>query len=137
MKLTKCNKGFSFVELIIVIAIMAVMIGVLAPQYLKFVTNARVTTDVTNAEEMAKFVDIAIAGRDGASVPTLISGTGGTAVSNVPGLDTLPACKLNASYVWEIHSTQGTGVSQITLNGFVIYPDSEVTGGYYTEYHVN
>ena len=29
------NKGFSLVELIIVIAIMAVLVGVLAPQYIK------------------------------------------------------------------------------------------------------
>ena len=31
------NKGFSLVELIIVIAIMAVLVGVLAPQFMKYV----------------------------------------------------------------------------------------------------
>ena len=30
------NKGFSLVELIIVIAIMAVLVGVLAPQFIKY-----------------------------------------------------------------------------------------------------
>ena len=43
----KNNKGFSLVELIIVIAIMAVLIGVLAPQYLKYVEKSRVSSDET------------------------------------------------------------------------------------------
>lgn len=47
------NKGFSLVELIIVIAIMAVLIAVLAPQYMKYVERGRNSTDRDNATAMA------------------------------------------------------------------------------------
>ena len=40
------NKGFSMVELIIVIAIIAILATVLAPQYFKHLENARETTDL-------------------------------------------------------------------------------------------
>jgi len=45
------NKGFSLVELIIVIAIMAVLVGVLAPQYIKYVEKSRVSVDAQQVEE--------------------------------------------------------------------------------------
>ena len=39
------NKGFSLVELIIVIAIMAVLVGVLAPQYIKYLDKSKISAD--------------------------------------------------------------------------------------------
>ena len=55
------NKGFSLVELIVVIAIMAVLVGVLAPQFIKYVESSRRSTDVSNAETIrsAVLADIA------------------------------------------------------------------------------
>jgi type IV pilus assembly protein PilA len=57
----KDNKGFSLVELIIVIAIMAVLVGVLAPQFIKYVEQSRRSRDIQNADQIreAFLADIA------------------------------------------------------------------------------
>jgi len=41
----KSNKGFSLVELIIVIAIMAILVGVMAPQLIKYIEKTNVAAD--------------------------------------------------------------------------------------------
>lgn len=41
------NKGFSLVELIVVIAIMAVLIAVMAPQFIRYVDRSRQSNDAT------------------------------------------------------------------------------------------
>lgn len=58
------NKGFSLVELIIVVAIMAVLIGVLAPQYLRYVEKARLQKDNSAIAEVANVIKIAGAEED-------------------------------------------------------------------------
>lgn len=51
------NKGFSLVELIIVVAIMAVLIGVLAPAYLQYVEKSKKTTDCTAVGDIMNAIE--------------------------------------------------------------------------------
>lgn len=56
----KRNGGFSLVELIVVIAIMAILIGVLAPAYLRYVEKSRKQKDDTAAEELKHAAEIVV-----------------------------------------------------------------------------
>ncbi len=57
----KENKGFSLVELIVVVAIMAVLVGILAPAYLSYVEKTRIGADEDAAEEIRRACETAAA----------------------------------------------------------------------------
>ena len=69
------REGFSLVELIIVIAIMAILIGVLAPQFIKFVEKSRESTDLQNVEEVKTAVETYVADHGDNSLPASITVT--------------------------------------------------------------
>lgn len=56
----KNNKGFSLVELIVVIAIMAVLMVVLAPAMLRYVEKSRVQKDESAVAEVINAVNLAL-----------------------------------------------------------------------------
>lgn len=59
-KSTKDNRGFSLVELIIVIAIMAILAGALAPSLIKWIEKSKIEKIKTNAETMYKAMNMAV-----------------------------------------------------------------------------
>lgn len=69
------NKGFSLVELIIVIAIMAILVGVLAPNLLKYVEKTNVSADTQLADSVKTAVTTAMLD------PSVISATDGSATA--------------------------------------------------------
>ncbi len=130
----KDNKGFSLVELIIVIAIMAVLVGVLAPQYLKYVNNSKVSTDISNAQEIATAVNVAFADDQYSAQAASLTGSNTFGVTSMPDGTDFPDSKLNSGYPWDVKCGLN-GVTTITLNGEAIYPDPKISGGYYTNHH--
>lgn len=63
------NKGFSLVELIIVVAILAILVGLLAPQYLKYVEKSRKSADASNLSEMVNALQVYAGDSDADDLP--------------------------------------------------------------------
>ena len=132
----KNNKGFSLVELIVVVAIMAVLVGVLAPAYLRYVEKSRVQKDNSAVAEVVEATKIALSeeavadevtfGASGTKVVITVSGNKGiiavtgasgtaleTEIENTVGDEIAIAskeCKAYASYTITLTSeTEVTG----------------------------
>ncbi len=129
------NKGFSLVELIIVIAIMAVLIGVLAPTYLRYVEKSRRSADLDSIESMVSAVEIYLSDPDTQTdigtntTATITAGGTNTAVTpdaNVAdkalkyaGINNNPTMKSQEfgtyTLTWTRTSATGTNAGQWTL----------------------
>ena len=123
------NKGFSLVELIVVVAIMAVLIGVLAPQYLRYVEKTRLQKDNSAIAEIANAMKIAAADE---TVNTLIAGTtGGVNVTIVNSSNTANAT-IASTYTTASNTYKKSAVNivlniQVDGNGVVTV---KATGGW-------
>ena len=138
-KLQKNNKGFSLVELIIVIAIMAVLMTVLAPQFLRYVERSRLQSDNTSIGEIANACKVALTDEDVAAsastanvvvtIPvtnpaalTVAGGDGGTGTGNADLLAELTATIGNVALTSNTYTATGATAPtvELRLNGTVI-----------------
>ena len=90
------NKGFSLIELIIVIAIMAVLVAIIAPNLTKYLGRSKSETDKKNLDEIKKQVknvisEAAIDGvkavPSGTSAKYVVTNSGGTISVSFVGTD--------------------------------------------------
>ena len=61
MNKKKNNKGFSLIELIIAIAILIILTGLLAPQFMKYIEKSREAKDVQAMDTVYSSVQAALA----------------------------------------------------------------------------
>lgn len=100
------NKGFSLVELIVVIAIMAVLVGVLAPTLIKNIEKSRESKDAQNIEQIKSSVEVAL--QDETAYDEAVPSTS----SNVLVTLTSSSAVVNASY--STFSTEFNGIMSVT-----------------------
>lgn len=100
------NKGFSLVELIIVIAIMAILIGVMAPQLMKYVERSRVSADTQVADTVRTAIMTAMLD------PTVDDGSTPSAMSAAANITSIDNTKKFGKLVEEILGDSTTSVSK-------------------------
>ena len=61
---TRRNRGFSLVELIIVVAIMAILAGALAPMFIQYIERSRRSTDLQTADAIQSALQRVLAETD-------------------------------------------------------------------------
>lgn len=143
MKRTKRNnKGFSLVELIIVIAIMAILAGVLAPQFVKYIGRSRTSTDIQNAQQIAtaisaEFADTATTSEiaeqeitDGKAKWNGDTAEGSKARTQKEVLGGVPKVKAENGYHFAYTVTDSGEVTVSVTNGtktYKLYPEVEAS----------
>lgn len=105
----KSNKGFSLVELIIVIAIMAILAAAIAPALIRYIDKSRKADDVQFFGQIQTAASAALANEDAYSAVAAKLGTSSAVWSgSATGTGVVQNDTTSNEFVSEVNSTLGT-----------------------------
>lgn len=125
----KSNKGFSLVELIIVIAIMAILAAAIAPALIRYIDKSRKADDIQFFGQIQSAASAALANEEAyASVSDDMGGTNPvwTGTTDNKGNVTNPTPASGNEFVKEVNSTLGENNKLKYVKGCKNSPDIEV-----------
>ena len=105
------NKGFSLVELIVVIAIMAVLVGVLAPTLIKNIEKSRESKDAQNIEQIKSSIEVAL--QDETAYDQAVPTVSGSASSSSNTLVTLTSASASVNSSYASFKTEFDGIMSV------------------------
>ncbi|MCM1273359.1 MAG: type II secretion system GspH family protein [Clostridium sp.] len=109
------NKGFSLVELIIVIAIMAILAGAIAPALIRYIDKSRKSNDLSAAKTIKTAVETAMSNED--TYASLTSTTNKPVLKLTPGSTSAAGVAVtNVTWVSNATTTQAEAVDEIFKN---------------------
>ena len=103
-QINKKNKGFTLIEMVVVMAIIAVLIAIAVPQVLRLINKSKVTADLSSAKAIATQIQQYMA--DGANVNLTDQ-----QISSDPNLQSyieqringgIPKIRFNSSWQWRV-----------------------------------
>ncbi len=107
----KNNKGFSLVELIIVIAIMAILAAAIAPALIRYINKARIADDLTAAGEIVSAANTAMTNED-ANDEVMSAGTGKVHLAKIDTTCTAASGFTGTSFIAELNKTLPNGAKK-------------------------
>lgn len=124
----KSNKGFSLVELIIVIAIMAILAAAIAPALIRYIDKSRKADDVQFFGQIQTAASAALANEDAYAAIADNIGSTNTAVwtGTVATTGVVTNDGGNNEFVKEVNSTLGTNNKLKYVKGCKTGPNIEV-----------
>ena len=78
LKFFKNKKGFTLIELIVVLAVLAIIMAIAIPRFVGIQDESRINADVATAEQIIKAARLMEAKRNDGNTTTYVDGSGGT-----------------------------------------------------------